>query len=89
MSSGLKIDKLPGKLMKEHPETKSVHESRPQWMILVRVRMDATFRQKLHQNLGQNEQLVKCSTKFKQMLDKKKKCNEVKILIQKVRCYGI
>ena len=73
MSSGLKIDKLPGKLMKEHPETESVHESRPQWMILVRVRMEATFSQKLHQNLGQK---VKCATKFKQMLDKKI-CNEV------------
>ena len=26
-SSGLKVDKLTGKLMKEHPETKSLHES--------------------------------------------------------------
>ena len=28
-SSGLRIDKLTGKLMKIHPETKSVHESPP------------------------------------------------------------
>ena len=69
-SSGLKIDKLPCKLMKEHPETESVHESRPQWMILVPwVGTEAVARQKL----GQRQQLVKCATKLETNIGQQEK----------------